>query len=117
MMSRLLLSTSSFPSRCLSCTFSASQHRAKHSSTQVKRLFKNNPARARVEARKGIDRTPAPLDPPTFPPIVDDVKILYNGWSVPVEGVEIPEYPFNVRRTRNKPNDAIGFLPVYSKFR
>jgi len=117
-MSRLLLSSSAITApRCLTCTFSVSQYRAKHSSTQVKRLFKNNPARARVESRKGIDRTPAPLDPPRFPPIAQDIKILYNGWSVPVEGVDIPEYPFQVRRTRNKPNDAVGFLPVYSKFR
>jgi len=29
----------------------------------------------------------------------------------------MPEYPFKVERTRNKPNDAIGFLPVYSKVR
>jgi len=28
-----------------------------------------------------------------------------------------PEYPFSVERTGNKPNDAAGFLPVYSKFR
>lgn len=85
----------------------------------MKRLFKNNPARARAKSRQGYDpETTQPLDPPTFPPIVEEVKILYNGWSAPVSGeVEIPEYPYNVRRTRNKPNDAVGFLPVYSKFR
>lgn len=117
-MSRFLLSYQTLTSsRCLACTLSGSQYRAKHSSTQVKRLFKNNPARARVESRKGIERIPEPLGPPKFPPLVDNVKILYNGWSMPVQGVDMPEYPFQIRRTRNKPGDAVGFLPVYSKFR
>lgn len=111
---------SSTSSRRLRCTVSvpATQFRLKHSSTQVKRLFKNNPARARAESRLGIDHTPSvPLGSPTFPPLVEEVKILYNGWSQPIQNVEIPNYPFQVRRTRNKPNDAVGFLPVYSKFR
>jgi hypothetical protein len=97
------------------CSFLANQCRAKHSASQVKRLFKNNPARARVDARMGVDRTPLPLPKAQFPAIVKEVKILHNGWSAPAS--DKPEYPFDIRRTRNKPNDAIGFLPVYSKFR
>lgn len=91
--------------------------RSKHSSTQVKRLFKRNPARRRVEARLGKHvETEAP---PTlqFQPIFEP-KILPNGWCAPPGAdVVIPEYPFQVSRTKNKPNDAVGFLPVYSEYR
>lgn len=118
MTSRLLLSSSS---KCLSCSvFSVcnTQVRWKHSSTQVKRLFKNHPARARVESRMGVNHSPPQaLEPPTYSPLSEEIKILYNGWSQPIENVEIPDYPFQVRRTKNKPNDAVGFLPVYAKFR
>jgi hypothetical protein len=91
--------------------------RNKHSSTQVKRLFKRNPARRRVEARLGT--TPKPEAPPavTFQPILEP-NILANGWCEPPgDGIKIPEYPFKVSRTKNKPNEAIGFLPVYSEYR
>lgn len=93
----------------------SNQYRGKHSSRQVKRLFKNNPARARVEARMAVDHSPHPLEPAQFPPILANIKILQNGWSEPAPSR--PEYPFHVRRTGNKPNNAVGFLPVYSKFR
>jgi hypothetical protein len=63
----------------------------------------------------GVDKTPLPLPKAQFPTIFKEVKILQNGWSAPEASK--PEYPFDVRRTRNKPNDAVGFLPVYSKFR
>eukprot|EP00429_Kryptoperidinium_foliaceum_P004934 CAMPEP_0176018834 /NCGR_PEP_ID=MMETSP0120_2-20121206/9080_1 /TAXON_ID=160619 /ORGANISM="Kryptoperidinium foliaceum, Strain CCMP 1326" /LENGTH=112 /DNA_ID=CAMNT_0017351893 /DNA_START=331 /DNA_END=669 /DNA_ORIENTATION=+ len=44
--------------------------------------------------------------------------MLSNGWSAPPgPDVTIPSYPFRVSRTKNKPNDAVGFLPVYSEFR
>jgi hypothetical protein len=92
------------------------QARWKHSSTQIDRLFKKNPARARVEARMGIERTPKPLQPRQFPSIFD-VKFLPNGWSAMPAVSEVPEYPFRISRTNNKPNDGIGFLPVYAKFR
>lgn len=48
--------------------------------------------------------------------------ILPNGWSEPPssENVEVAEkrdeLPFGIKRTGNKPNGAVGFLPVYSKF-
>jgi hypothetical protein len=92
------------------------QRRLKHSSTQVNRLFKKNPARFRVEKRMGVERIPKPLDPPSFPPVFD-VKFLPNGWSALPPADQVPQYPFQVKRTRNKPNDGAGFLPVYSKFR
>jgi hypothetical protein len=89
--------------------------RWKHSNTQVKRLFKN-PARKRVEARMGIDHSPAPLEPTKYAPVFQP-NFLPNGWSAPAPSDLVPEYPFAVTRTKNKPKDAIGFLPVYSKFR
>jgi hypothetical protein len=93
------------------------QQRWKHSATQVKRLFKRNPARIRVEARMGVNREPAPLDPPKYEAILEP-KFLTNGWSAPpAADVQVPEYPFKVARTKNKPNEAVGFLPVYSEFR
>lgn len=93
------------------------QLRLKHSERQIKRLFKNHPAKLRVEARLGVDRSPEPLDPPQFPPVFEPV-FLPNGWSAqPGPEVSVPEYPFQVKRTKNKPNDAVGFLPVYSNFR
>ena len=90
--------------------------RWKHSLTQIKRM-KNHPARLRVEKRMGIDRTPDPLPPPQYKAIFEP-EMLPNGWSAPPgPDVEIPDYPFQVSRTKNKPNGAIGFLPVYSKYR
>lgn len=93
------------------------QQRWKHSSTQIKRLFKRNPARIRVEARMGVNREPEPLDPPKYEAILEP-RFLTNGWSAPpAADVQVPEYPFKVARTKNKPNEAVGFLPVYSEFR
>jgi hypothetical protein len=89
-----------------------------HSATQVKRLFKKNATRRRIEQRMEIDRTPPPLDPPKYLPVYTDFTLLPNGWSAPPsEDFVRPQYPFSIRRTKNKPNDAIGFLPVYSKRR
>lgn len=91
--------------------------RWKHSALQVKRLFKRNPARARVEARMGIDRTPILPPPPQFTPVWKPT-ILRNGWSAPPDpSIVIPTYPFQIKRTKNKPCDAIGFLPIYTKLR
>lgn len=91
--------------------------RSKHSSTQVKRLFKRNPARRRIDTRLGKEieiEAPPPLQ---FKPIFEP-KILPNGWCAPPgDDIEIPKYPFQVSRTKNKPNDAVGFLPVYSEYR
>ena len=93
------------------------QLRWKHSQTQIKRIFLQHPARQRVEERLGVDRTPAPLDPPKFGAVFHPV-MLPNGWSAPPgPDVQLPEYPFKIIRTKNKPNDAAGFLPVYTKFR
>lgn len=93
------------------------QIRWKHSERQIKRLFRNHPAILRVEKREGIDRTPDAMPPPQFEAVYE-ARFLPNGWSAPPgPDVTIPEYPFRVARTKNKPNDAAGFLPVYSNFR
>lgn len=63
----------------------------------------------------GIDRTPEPVAPPKFQPVFEPT-FLSNGWSAPPTEAT-PEYPFKVDRTTGKPNGAVGFLPVYSKFR
>jgi hypothetical protein len=94
-----------------------SQLRWKHSSTQLKRIFLQHPARARMEERLGVDRTPLPLSPPKFDAVFQ-FEMLPNGWSAPPgPGVQVPTYPFKIARTKNKPNDAAGFLPVYTKMR
>ena len=108
------VSNNKFP---LSHNHSLLSARSKHSETQIKRLFRKNAARIRVESRMGIDRSPAPPDPPRYAAIYEP-KFLPNGWSAPPgPDVEIPEYPFRVSRTKNKPTDAIGFLPIYTKYR
>ena len=49
----------------------------------------------------------------TYPAIFKPT-FLQNGWSAPPpEDVVVPEYPFRVERTGNKPFGAVGFLPVY----
>lgn len=88
--------------------------RSKHSATQIKRIFRNHPARLRVEERMGVEHTFLPLHPTQFARIHEPIR-LANGWSAPAP--ERPNYPFAVRRTKNKPCDAIGFLPVYTKHR
>jgi len=91
--------------------------RSKHSATQVKRLFKRNPARLRLLKRKGLT-APAPQIPdraydPIFKP-----SFLSNGWSAPPSpDLPVPEYPFRVSRTGRKPFGAVGFLPVYRDVR
>ncbi len=151
--------------------------RQKHSQTQIKRLFKRNPARLRVEKRMwNIDRTqpkvllptdhdtntastaPSELTTSTIPvmdstctntaidqqlsedvtatlqldgshaesatppsllyPLVYTIPtILPNGWFPPMDPTLRPNYPFSVRRTKNKPKDSVGFLPIYTKYR
>ena len=111
--------TVSSPTACIShdATQRQQQIRWKHSERQIKRLFRQHPAILRVEKRQGVDRTPTPMPPPQFPPIFEPV-MLSNGWSAPPgPDVAIPDYPFHVRRTKNKPNNSVGFLPVYSEFR
>lgn len=95
------------------------QYREKHSSTQIKRLFKQNPARLRVHGRLGVLPTDVKPPPePTFTPVVEKVEIFPNGWTPPPPAnLTLPNYPFAVQRTKNKPYDAVGFLPVYSKMR
>ena len=91
--------------------------RNKHSSRQVKRLFKKNPAKRRIDLRDGKLVAPTLPSEPSFQPILEPT-FLPNGWCpLPGEDVTVPEYPFKVARTKNKPNDSVGFLPVYSEFR
>jgi hypothetical protein len=98
--------------------------RYKHSSRQIKRLFKNNPVRRRIDQknRDGAVENDINIPPAQFAPVLLDnlPKILPNGWNPPPsEDIQktLPIYPFQVSRTKNKPNNAVGFLPVYSEFR
>jgi hypothetical protein len=99
-------------------------YRSKHSATQVNRLFKKNPARLRLLKKEG-GITPSEqkqlamqqIPDPTYPTI-HKPTFLANGWSAPPPPeVQIPEYPFKVVRTGNKPFGAVGFLPVYRDVR
>lgn len=107
--------------------------RSKHSSTQIKRLFKKNPARRRIlqkelllnnnnnNSSEGEEATAVQKNQNIIPqsqiqPVILEPNILSNGWNAQTN-VEISHYPFQVARTKNKPNDAVGFLPVYSEFR
>lgn len=88
--------------------------RSKHSNTQIKRLFKYNPARIRINKKKGIAPRYEELPQRQFKKVHSFVY-LPNTWTEPPG--ERPDYPFTVTRTKNKPFDAIGFLPVYTKYR
>ena len=94
--------------------------RSKHSATQVKRLFKNNPARLRLLKKEGKLPTAPQIMPenPTYSPVFRPT-FLGNGWSAPPNPseVQIPEYPFRVTRTGRKPFGTVGFLPVYRDVR
>ena len=96
--------------------------RAKHSKTQIKRIFKNNPAFLRVASRNNALPKSMVSQPPesTFEAIFTP-NILPNGWSAPPAEEDVlklrNELPFGIRRTGNKPNNAVGFLPVYSSVR
>ena len=87
--------------------------RSKHSNRQVKRLFKNNPARLRIN-RNNPTKSHIYDQKPVLSPLVSDVKILPTGWVPPPTedvAVEAMKYPFSVSRTGGKPNGAVGFLP------
>ena len=93
------------------------QRRYRHSKRQIRRLFKG-PRRAYLDRLAGIDRSPKPPPAVEYLPVFTPEKVLPNGWSSPPPPTfERPEYPFTVKRTRNKPHGAVGFLPIYSKFR
>jgi large subunit ribosomal protein L49 len=102
------------------CAFLQTTTRSKHSKTQVKRLFKKHPAFHRVASRN--DALPKRSEPPTitYEPLCS-VEILPNGWSVPSTDESVlskrNEIPFGIRRTGNKPNNTVGFLPIYSNVR
>jgi len=93
------------------------QIRLKHSQTQVKRIFKKNPAFLRIaERNNSLPNEDPPEDKRHEAQF--DVKFLANGWCAPPSKEETRKaYPFTISRTGGKPNKAIGFLPVYSDFR
>ena len=92
-------------------------YRTKHSATQVKRLFKNNPARLRLLKKSGHVPKKPTIPSVTYPAIYTPT-FLGNGWSAPPNpDVQIPEYPFKVKRTGRKPFGSVGFLPVYRDIR
>jgi hypothetical protein len=99
--------------------FLLTQHRSKHSATQVKRLFKNNPARLRILKKAAVDKPKEPVVIPKRTYLkVFEPKFLTTGWSAPPPPeFKRPAYPFHVKRTGEKPFGAAGFLPVYRDVR
>ena len=99
-------------------TTSKTTYRTKHSATQVKRLFKNNPARLRLLKKSGHVPKKPTIPSVTYPAIYKPT-FLGNGWSAPPnpDEIQIPEYPFKVKRTGRKPFGSVGFLPVYRDIR
>ena len=99
-------------------TSTTTTHRTKHSATQVKRLFKNNPARLRLLKKSGHVPKKLIIPSVTYPAIYHPT-FLGNGWSAPPnpDEIQIPEYPFKVKRTGRKPFGSVGFLPVYRDIR
>ncbi|KAL7571847.1 hypothetical protein ACA910_002924 [Epithemia clementina (nom. ined.)] len=88
-----------------------------HSKRQIYKRFKGF-RRKVLDARLGIDRSPRPPPAVEFPPVYTPDKVLSHGWSLPPPPeFERPAYPFQILRTRNKPHGAVGFLPVYTKYR
>lgn len=121
------------------------QTREKHSKRQIKRLFKNNIALKRILNRQEREKQgnnnnimdtattasstfaenePPVNEQPLFPPIYKPDNILgVSGWSPPPEEdsssstFERPNYPFSLERTKGKPNNAAGFLPIYTEYK
>ena len=98
--------------------------RGKHSKTQIKRIFKNNPAFLRVASRNNaLPKKLVSQPPPVTYEAFFNPTILPNGWSATpsADDEEVlkkrSELPFGIKRTGNKPNNAVGFLPVYSSVR
>lgn len=110
------LQTTLVPPQSLSLHHQQPQLRHVHSNRQIKKKFKN-PRRDRLDRQQGIDRSPTPPPKVEYQPIWEP-NVLPNGWcKPPSEDVSVPEYPFHVGRTKNKPFGAVGFLPIYLKLR
>ena len=99
--------------------------RSKHSSTQIKRLFKQNPAKRRIALKEQRGSTDEGVIPEsTISPLATAApKFLTNGWSAPVGGGDgeaaaaaatttttIDEYPFQIARTKKQTQQCIGIL-------
>jgi len=102
----------------------AQQERWKHSNRQIKKMrfkqsvmFRNKMLYKNTGVLDDILNKDVPerrFDAVYQPPN----GFLPNGWSEPPpEDFVRPEYPFDIERTKNKPNGAVGFLPVYSDIR
>jgi len=88
----------------------------------MKRLFKNNPARLRIlkkqEGAPTTDTLSSSTPADRVHPQIFQPTFLSNGWSAPPPPeVQVPDYPFRIIRTGGKPNNAVGFLPVYRDVR
>jgi hypothetical protein len=116
------------------------QRRHKHSARQANRLFNQHPGRLRVLERERLDRLGLPWSAgselplegsdyyektPTYPAVFEPT-FLRNSWCAPAYVVEPEKFPgnappstysFNIKRTKNKVNGAVGFLPVYTDYK
>ena len=98
------------PTPCISNIVARFKH-----SNRVKKRLRNHPARLRLYGPPKQE----PIPTATLQPI-GTPQLLPNGWSAPLleDASQLQQrYPFTVSRTKNKPNHAIGHLPVYTKHR
>jgi len=99
--------------------------REKHSNTQIKRLFKHPGQfnRLRQLEELGVMKPKPPPPVTKFHKVFEPTFLRTNGWSAPPRPGDslvdkaLASYPFHIERTGNKPNNAVGFLPVYSDIR
>ena len=122
--SNMHFTTNSHTSTILLPTNTTTTYRSKHSATQVKRLFKNNPARLRLLKKNGnhpssLKKQQQAQIPIRKYPDIYKPTFLGNGWSAPPnpDEIELPQYPFRIARTGRKPFGTVGFLPVYRDVR
>jgi hypothetical protein len=94
-------------------------------------LFKKNPAIRRIAKKSqvidddgnDVGAGSSTIPESQYPPVIDRPQFLPNGWSPlltetnPEISAAVAQYPFRVKRTGNKPQNSVGFLPVYSEFR
>ena len=102
------------------------QRHFKHSVRQVNHLFQNHPTRLRdvnplieaTEEESIVNNNCTYQFPSVYSP---PHGMLPNGWVAPPSlspsssssDFVMQDYSFHIQRTKNKPNNSVGFLPIY----